>query len=45
MVDEVNKEIWFYPTKNSEIVRIPINAGIAGHVATTGESLNIKDAY
>ncbi|XP_012562421.2 cGMP-dependent 3',5'-cyclic phosphodiesterase isoform X1 [Hydra vulgaris] len=26
-------------------VRIPINQGIAGHVACTGEMLNIKDAY
>ena len=24
---------------------MPINAGIAGHVATTGETVNIKDAY
>uniref|UniRef100_A0A8C4NAS4 Phosphodiesterase n=2 Tax=Eptatretus burgeri TaxID=7764 RepID=A0A8C4NAS4_EPTBU len=26
-------------------VRIPANQGIAGHVATTGQVLNIKDAY
>jgi len=26
-------------------MRISINQGIAGHVATTGETLNIKDAY
>ncbi|XP_033125768.1 cGMP-dependent 3',5'-cyclic phosphodiesterase-like isoform X1 [Anneissia japonica] len=26
-------------------VRFPINQGIAGHVATTGKTLNIKDAY
>jgi adenylate cyclase len=26
-------------------VRIPLNVGLAGHVATTGESLNIPDAY
>ncbi|XP_022644193.1 cGMP-dependent 3',5'-cyclic phosphodiesterase-like isoform X3 [Varroa destructor] len=26
-------------------VRIPANQGIAGHVATTGEVLNIRDAY
>ncbi len=25
--------------------RIKMNAGIAGHVSTTGESLNIGDAY
>ncbi|XP_077983621.1 LOW QUALITY PROTEIN: cGMP-dependent 3',5'-cyclic phosphodiesterase-like [Glandiceps talaboti] len=35
-------------TENGEVlgeVRIPIEQGIAGHVATTGEILNIKDAY
>jgi adenylate cyclase len=26
-------------------VRIPLNVGLAGHVATTGECLNISDAY
>src|ERR671932_1803555 len=26
-------------------VRIPLNVGLAGHVATTGECLNIPDAY
>eukprot|EP00163_Fabomonas_tropica_P003317 TRINITY_DN127_c1_g6_i1.p1 TRINITY_DN127_c1_g6~~TRINITY_DN127_c1_g6_i1.p1 ORF type:complete len:1354 (+),score=288.41 TRINITY_DN127_c1_g6_i1:241-4302(+) len=26
-------------------IRIPISAGLAGHVATTGETLNIPDAY
>ncbi|MCL1467591.1 GAF domain-containing protein [Argonema galeatum] len=26
-------------------IRLPMNVGIAGHVATTGESLNIPDAY
>ncbi|CAH8553849.1 unnamed protein product [Heterobilharzia americana] len=28
-----------------EEIRISLNQGIAGHVATTGELLNIKDAY
>ncbi|XP_042563020.1 cGMP-dependent 3',5'-cyclic phosphodiesterase-like, partial [Clupea harengus] len=30
---------------NETEVRIPANQGIAGHVVTTGEILNIKDAY
>ena len=25
--------------------RFPINKGVAGYVATTGETVNIKDAY
>lgn len=37
--------MWFCPTRDAEIVRIPLNTGIAGYVAMTGESLNIKDAY
>ncbi|XP_047126278.1 cGMP-dependent 3',5'-cyclic phosphodiesterase isoform X2 [Hydra vulgaris] len=31
--------------KEKAEVRIPINQGIAGHVACTGETINIKDAY
>ena len=27
------------------VIRFPINKGIAGHVATTGESLHIEDVY
>ncbi|HKY03896.1 MAG TPA: GAF domain-containing protein, partial [Blastocatellia bacterium] len=30
---------------NVKEIRFPMNMGIAGHVATTGETLNIKDAY
>ncbi|XP_066923302.1 cGMP-dependent 3',5'-cyclic phosphodiesterase-like [Clytia hemisphaerica] len=32
-------------SENSSEIRIPITNGIAGYVATTGETLNIKDAY
>ncbi|XP_078683498.1 cGMP-dependent 3',5'-cyclic phosphodiesterase-like isoform X5 [Branchiostoma floridae x Branchiostoma belcheri] len=32
-------------SENMNELRIPIDQGIAGHVATTGEILNIKDAY
>ncbi|XP_017893026.1 cGMP-dependent 3',5'-cyclic phosphodiesterase-like isoform X2 [Ceratina calcarata] len=31
--------------KDSHEMRIPIGQGIAGHVATTGKLLNIRDAY
>ncbi|XP_064637752.1 cGMP-dependent 3',5'-cyclic phosphodiesterase-like [Lineus longissimus] len=33
-----------FPQQQTEI-RLPISQGIAGYVATTGEILNIKDAY
>lgn len=29
----------------TNIVRFPMDKGVAGHVASTGEVLNIKDAY
>jgi hypothetical protein len=28
-----------------DVIRIPITAGLAGFVATTGQSINIKDVY
>lgn len=31
--------------RSSRVPRMPIAQGIAGHVATTGEPLNIADAY
>ena len=32
-------------TQSGGEVRLPVTAGIAGRVATTGQLLNIKDAY
>ena len=43
LVDKENKELW---AMQGEVnIRIPINAGIAGEVATGGETVNIPDAY
>ena len=28
-----------------DVIRIPITAGLAGFVATTGQTINIKDVY
>lgn len=43
MVDQDNKELW---AMQGEVnVRIPMNAGIAGEVATTGKIVNIPEAY
>lgn len=49
LVDEERRQLWSKVAqaegeKHLDI-RIPITAGIAGHVATTGETLNIPDAY
>lgn len=43
VVDPIAQQMW---SMQGEInIRIPINAGIAGTCATTGEIINIKDAY
>ncbi|KAJ3203839.1 hypothetical protein HDU82_006278 [Entophlyctis luteolus] len=45
LVDFKKKELWSSVAEGAGEIRIPINKGIAGHVATTGEILNIPDAY
>ena len=43
LVDNDNQELW---AMQGEVnIRIPKNAGIAGEVATSGETINIPDAY
>ncbi|HAX79309.1 MAG TPA: adenylate/guanylate cyclase domain-containing protein [Cyanobacteria bacterium UBA11372] len=49
LVDQEKGQLW---SKNSSEdsekpieIRLPLNSGIAGHVATKGEYLNIPDAY
>ncbi len=47
LLDTQSKELWARVAEQSEIkeIRFPVSQGLAGHVATTGEILNIKDAY
>ena len=53
VVDEVRQELWSQVAQgNSDSsgadsleIRIPLHKGIAGYVATTGQALNIPDAY
>ncbi len=47
VVDEEADELWSMEARGSELkeIRFPMAAGLAGHVATTGEVLNIEDAY
>eukprot|EP01062_Namystynia_karyoxenos_P082096 TRINITY_DN917_c0_g6_i1.p1 TRINITY_DN917_c0_g6~~TRINITY_DN917_c0_g6_i1.p1 ORF type:complete len:1378 (+),score=480.69 TRINITY_DN917_c0_g6_i1:68-4135(+) len=44
VVDEQRKELVAHISGNKRI-RVPLDRGIAGHVATTGDALNIQDAY
>ncbi len=49
LVDEERGELWLKVAEEEGgipvTVRMPIDQGIAGHVATTGEALRIDDAY
>lgn len=44
-VDEENQELYFYVDEQEKTIRFPKSKGIAGWVATNGETLNITDAY
>jgi adenylate cyclase len=47
ILDEKTGEIWSRMAQGDGVteIRFPRDRGIAGHVVSTGESLNIKDAY
>jgi adenylate cyclase len=47
LVDHKRRELWSKVAQGMERseIRFPMHVGIAGHVATTGETLNIPDAY
>ncbi len=46
LIDEERKELWSKVAMGvNQEIRFPMEKGIAGYVARTGEILNIKDAY
>jgi GAF domain-containing protein len=47
IVDQERGELWSQIAQKAEIkeIRLKIGVGIAGHVAKTGEVINIRDAY
>jgi signal transduction protein with GAF and PtsI domain len=46
VVDWTNGEMWTKAARGTdEVIRLPINSGIVGSVATTGNIENIEDAY
>jgi HD-GYP domain-containing protein (c-di-GMP phosphodiesterase class II) len=45
LIDKERNEIWSKVAHGKDKIRFPVYLGIAGHVATTGEVLNISDAY
>ena len=47
LIDEDRHELWSKVVKGKELIeiRLPLGTGIAGHVAETGETVNLKDAW
>lgn len=47
LVDYPNDQLWSRVVEGEGVneIRIPRGAGIAGHVATSGEIINVEDAY
>ncbi len=47
LVDEQKQEIWSKVAQGESVkeIRVPLGSGIAGHVAKSGEVVNITDAY
>lgn len=47
LYDKKKNELWSKVAlgMGKQEIRFPANMGLAGHVATTGETINIKDAY
>src|SRR5712692_613987 len=47
LIDDIKQELWSKVLKGSDLVeiRLPVGKGIAGHVAATGDTVNIPDAY
>ena len=47
LVDEAKGELWSKVAQGPSLkeIRVPMGAGISGHVACTGETVNIPDAY
>lgn len=45
LVDHLKKQLYSTVNSTGAELRIPISSGIAGHVALTGESVLVEDAY
>ncbi|KAG7393866.1 hypothetical protein PHYPSEUDO_000043 [Phytophthora pseudosyringae] len=45
LIDHFKHELWITPRVGGESIRSPINRGISGIVATTGQTVCTRDAY
>lgn len=45
LIDKKRRELWSKVALGTDVIRVPLDKGIAGTVATMGKALNIADAY
>ena len=47
LIDSEKEELWSKVLKGKDLVeiRLPVGTGISGHVAKTGKTINLKDAW
>ncbi len=46
IADHINRILWTKAAKGSNTtIRVPIDAGVVGYAATTGEPVKIEEAY
>lgn len=46
LVDSKHNELWSKVAQRTAVeIRLPLGRGLAGHVAATGETINVPDAY
>jgi signal transduction histidine kinase len=47
LIDEARNELWAKTAQGENLaeIRFPVGKGLAGYVAQTGETINIRDAY
>jgi adenylate cyclase len=45
LIDRKTRELWSKVAEGTQEIRFPLGRGIAGYVASTGQTLNIADAY
>ncbi|KAJ3178435.1 hypothetical protein HDU87_003509 [Geranomyces variabilis] len=45
IIDQARQELWTTVAQGTQEIRIPLNKGIAGYVATSGKTLSIPNAY
>ena len=45
LLDKKHRQLWSKVASGTDVIRLPLNRGIAGYVAVTGRPVNITDAY